>query len=109
MKVQFAVLAAALAFAGSAFGQAKADPKAAEALMQKSGCVACHAVDKKVIGPSYQDVAAKYKGDKDAATKLAAKVKAGGQGVWGPVPMPPNAQVSDADVKTLVAWILTLK
>ena len=109
MNLQFAALAAALAFAGSAFGQAKVDPKAAEALMQKSGCVACHAVDKKVIGPSYQEVAAKYKSDKDAATKLAAKVKAGGQGVWGPVPMPPNAQVSDADIKTLVAWVLSLK
>jgi cytochrome c len=109
MKVHVAMLAATVAFAGSAFGQAKVDPKAAEALMQKSGCVACHAVDKKVIGPSYKDIAAKYKADKDAATKLAAKVKAGGQGVWGPVPMPPNAQVSDADIKTLVTWILTLK
>ncbi len=109
MKLQFVALAAALAFAGSAFGQAKVDPKAAEALMQKSVCVACHAVDKKVIGPSYQEVAAKYKGDKDAATKLAAKVKAGGQGVWGPVAMPPNPQMSDADIKTLVAWVLSLK
>ena len=109
MKLQVAMIGMTVAFAGSAFGQAKVDPKAAEALMQKSGCVACHAVDKKVIGPAYKEVAAKYKSDKDAATKLAAKVKAGGQGVWGPVPMPPNAQVSDADIKTLVGWILTLK
>src|SRR5215212_12148267 len=101
MKLLVAALGASLIFAGNAFGQAKADPKAAEALMTKSGCVACHAVDKKVIGPAYKDVAAKYKGDKDAATKLATKVKAGGQGVWGPVPMPPNAQVPDADIKTL--------
>jgi len=108
MKLHVAALAASLIIAGSAFGQAKVDPKAAEALMTKSGCVACHAVDKKVIGPAYKEVAAKYKGDKDAATKLAAKVKGGGQGVWGPVPMPPNAQVPDADIKTLVAWILTL-
>ena len=108
MKLLVAALGAGLIFAGSALGQAKVDPKAAEALMTKSGCVACHAVDKKVIGPSYKDVAAKYKNDKDAATKLAAKVKAGGQGVWGPIPMPPNAQVPDADIKTLVAWILTL-
>ena len=108
MKLLVAALGASLVFAGSAFGQAKVDSKAAEALMTKSGCVACHAVDKKVIGPAYKEVAAKYKGDKDAATKLAAKVKAGGQGVWGPVPMPPNAQVADADIKTLVAWILTL-
>jgi len=109
MKLHVAVLGATIVFAGSAFGQAKVDPQAAEALMQKSGCIACHAVDKKVIGPAYKDVAAKYKGDKDAATKLATKVKAGGQGVWGPVMMPPNAQVSDADIKTLVAWILSLK
>ena len=108
MKLHVAALAASVVFAGSAYGQAKVDPKAAEALMTKSGCVACHAVDKKVIGPAYKDVAAKYKSDKDAATKLAAKVKNGGQGVWGPVPMPPNAQVPDADIKTLVAWILTL-
>jgi cytochrome c len=108
MKLLVAALGAGLIFAGSAFGQAKVDPKAAEALMTKSGCVACHAVDKKVIGPAYKDVAAKYKADKDAATKLAAKVKAGGQGVWGPIPMPPNPQVPDADIKTLVAWILTL-
>jgi cytochrome c len=108
MKLQVAALAASLIFTGTAFGQAKMDAKAAEALMQKSGCIACHTVDKKVIGPSYKEVAAKYKGDKDAATKLAAKVKAGGQGVWGPVPMPPNPQISDAELKTLVAWILTL-
>ena len=72
MKLLVAALGASLIFAGSAFGQAKVDPKAAEALMTKSGCVACHAVDKKVIGPAYKEVAAKYKGDKDAATKLAA-------------------------------------
>ena len=108
MKLLVAALGAGMVFAGSAFGQAKVDAKAAEALMTKSGCVACHAIDKKVIGPAYKDVAAKYKNDKEAATKLAAKVKAGGQGVWGPIPMPPNAQVPEADIKTLVAWILTL-
>ena len=110
MKLHVAILAAGVALAGSAFGQAKGvDPKAAEALAQKSGCIACHNVDKKVIGPSYKDVAARYKADKDADKKLAAKVKDGGSGVWGPVPMPPNAQVGDADIKTLVAWILSLK
>ena len=108
MKLQVAVLGACLTIAGSAFGQAKVDAKAAEALAQKSGCIACHAVDKKVIGPAYKEVAAKYKGDKDASKKLEGKVKQGGQGVWGPVPMPPNAQVSDADVKLLVAWVLSL-
>ena len=79
------------------------------ALAQKSGCTACHAVDKKIVGPAYKDVAAKYKGDKGAAAKLEAKVKAGGSGVWGQVPMPPNTQVSDADIKKLVAWVLSLK
>ena len=108
MKLHLAVLSASLCIAGSAFGQGKVDAKAAEALAQKSGCIACHAVDKKVIGPAYKEVAAKYKADKDAATKLAAKVKAGGQGVWGPVPMPPNAHVSDADIKVLVAWVMSL-
>ena len=73
-------------------------------LATKSGCMACHKVDAKVVGPSYKDVAAKYKaGDAD---KLAAKVKAGGSGVWGAVPMPPNAAVKDEDIKTLVKWIL---
>jgi cytochrome c5 len=85
------------------------DMASATALMQKDGCAACHAVDKKIVGPAFQDVAAKYKGDNDAAAKLAQKVKSGGSGAWGSVPMPPNAQASDADVKALVSWILTLK
>jgi len=78
-------------------------------LAQKSGCTACHSVDKKVVGPSYKDVAAKYKGDKDAEAKLFKKVKEGGQGVWGEVPMSPNSFVSDADIKTLVKWVLSQK
>jgi cytochrome c5 len=85
------------------------DMASGQAMMQKDGCSACHAVDKKVVGPAYQDVAAKYKDDKGAAAKLAQKVKAGGSGVWGQVPMPPNAAVSDDDIKALVGWILTLK
>ena len=85
------------------------DLKSAEAMMQRDGCAACHAVDKKIVGPSYQDVAARYRGDKDALSKLAQKVKSGGSGVWGAVPMPPNAQVSDPDIAALVSWILTLK
>jgi cytochrome c551/c552 len=80
-----------------------------QAMMQKDGCAACHAVDKKVLGPAYQDVAAKYKGDATALGRLTQKVKAGGVGVWGQIPMPPNAQVPDADIKALVSWILTLK
>ena len=82
---------------------------AGQALMQKNGCGACHAVDKKIVGPAYQDVAAKYKGDAGALAKLSQKVKTGGAGVWGPVPMPPNPQVADGDIKALVSWILTLK
>jgi len=85
------------------------DNASGQALMQKSGCAACHAIDKKVVGPAYQDVAAKYKSDKGALAKLSDKVKKGGVGVWGDVPMPPNVQVSDADIKELVGWILTLK
>ncbi len=85
------------------------DNTSADAMMKKNGCAACHAVDKKVIGPSYQDVAAKYQGDKDALAKLSDKVKKGGVGVWGQVPMPPNVQIPDADIKDLVSWILTLK
>jgi cytochrome c551/c552 len=85
------------------------DMAAGQAQMQKNGCGACHAVDKKIVGPAYQDVAAKYKGDAGALAKLSQKVKTGGAGVWGPVPMPPNPQVADADIKTLVSWILTLK
>ncbi|MCX7627773.1 MAG: c-type cytochrome [Methylophilaceae bacterium] len=84
-------------------GQAAADL----ALAQKSGCMMCHAIDKKVIGPSYKDVAAKYKGQADAEAKLITKVAKGGSGVWGSVPMPPNSpKVSDADIKTLVKWVL---
>jgi cytochrome c len=107
MKHYGLLAAAGLFVAGAA--NAVLDNSAAEALMKKNGCVACHAIDKKVIGPAYQDVAAKYKGDAGAAAKLAEKVKQGGVGVWGQIPMPANAQVSDADIKELVTWILSLK
>ena len=80
-----------------------------EALAKAKGCTACHSVDKKLVGPAYKDVAAKYAGQKDAADKLAQKVIKGGVGVWGQIPMPANAQVNDAEAKKLVAWILTLK
>jgi cytochrome c len=100
----------AVAAAGSLVlaGQASAD-EGAQALAQKSGCLACHSVDKKVLGPAYKDVAAKYKGDKGAEARLVAKVKAGGSGVWGPIPMPANSpQVKDEDIKTIVHWVLSL-
>jgi cytochrome c len=102
----------AIAAAGSMLVAAQAnavDAAAAQALAQKSGCLACHSVDKKILGPAYKDVAAKYKGDKTAEAKLVAKVKAGGSGVWGPMPMPPNSpQIKDADIKTVVEWVLSL-
>lgn len=83
------------------------DNAAGLALAQKSGCMMCHAVDKKVMGPAYKDVAAKYKGQADAEAKLIAKVAKGGSGVWGSIPMPANSpKVSDADIKTLVQWVL---
>ena len=81
--------------------------QADEALAKKHNCLACHQLDKKSVGPAYKDIAKKYKGQ-DVAAKLAEKVKKGGQGVWGPVPMPPNAAVPDADIKKLVDWILKL-
>jgi cytochrome c len=102
-----AIAGTTFAFAGSA--QAVLDNAAAEAMMKKDNCAACHQIDKKLVGPAYVEVAAKYKGDKDAVAKLTKKVKEGGSGVWGAVPMPPNAAVSDADIKELVTWILTLK
>ena len=82
---------------------------ASEALAKKYNCLTCHATDKKLVGPSYQEVAAKYKGDAGAEAKLVAKVKNGGSGAWGQVPMPPNATVPDADIKTMVKWVLATK
>jgi cytochrome c len=99
MKTLVILLAASLA--GPAFAQAD--------LAQKKNCMACHAIDKKVLGPAYKDVAAKYAGQKDAVDKLAAKVVKGGTGAWGNIPMPANPQVTEAEAKQLVGWILTLK
>jgi cytochrome c len=102
MKLLSALLVALTAGAtGPAFAQAD--------FAQKKNCMACHAIDKKVLGPAYKDVAAKYAGQKDAVDKLAAKVVKGGTGVWGNIPMPANPQVTDAEAKQLVEWILTLK
>ena len=94
---------------GLAGALAAAPALANEELAKKQGCFACHAVDKKLVGPSYKDVAAKYRADKGAEAKLFDKVKKGGTGVWGTVPMPPNAHVPDADIKTLVKWVLSQK
>jgi len=79
-----------------------------EALAQASGCTACHKVDTKLVGPSYQEVAARYRGDAEAKTRLAAKVRSGTVGNWGQVMMPPNTTVSDADLDKLISWILGL-
>jgi cytochrome c len=78
-------------------------------LATEKNCMACHALDKKLVGPAYKDVAAKYAGQKDAVDKLATKIMKGGAGAWGPVPMPANAQVSDAEAKKLAAWVLTVQ
>ncbi|HEX7250983.1 MAG TPA: c-type cytochrome [Burkholderiales bacterium] len=103
MKLQV-IAAAALAFV------AIAPAHASETLAKKYACVACHVVKgAKTVGPAYADVAKKYAGQKDAEAKLAEKVKKGGTGVWGQVPMPPNASVPDADVRALVKWILSVK
>ena len=96
-----ASLSAALVFAGSA--------QASEALATKSGCTACHKIEGKLVGPAYKEVAAKYKGNAKAEAMLIDKVKKGSMGVWGPIPMPPNAAVKDEDIKTLVKWVLSLK
>ena len=99
-RFTIALLVAGVGFAGHA--------AADEALAKSKNCLSCHATDKKVVGPSYKDVAAKYKGQGDAVAKLAAKIKAGGKGVWGEVPMPPN-KVSDEEAKKLATWVLATK
>ena len=84
-------------------GAAQASPE----LAKSSGCLNCHMVDKKLVGPALKDIAAKYKADPKAVDYLAGKIQKGSQGVWGPVPMPPNTKVNEADAKTLAQWILT--
>jgi len=79
------------------------------ALATSKNCMSCHAVERKVLGPAFKDVAAKYKDDKGAVDTLASKIVKGGSGVWGPVPMPANNQVSEADAKKLAAWVLSTK
>lgn len=102
MKVVYVAVMAAAGIVMA--GQAQAD----EALAKAKGCMACHAVDKKLVGPAYKEVAAKYKGDAKAPAMLAGKVKAGGKGTWGAVPMPPN-NVTEEEAKKLVAWVLSQK
>jgi cytochrome c len=94
-----------VAVAATATAPAFAD----QALATAKNCMACHAMDKKLVGPSYKDVAAKYAGDKSAVDKLAGKIMKGGSGIWGAVPMPANAQVNEAEAKTLAAWVMGAK
>src|SRR5688572_28539602 len=104
-RVILLVAAAAVTLAPAA----RAADAAAEALAKNSGCLACHTVDKKLIGPSYKDIAAKYRGNKAAEADLVSKVKAGSKGVWGDIPMTANAHVKDEDIKAVVQWILSIK
>ena len=101
MKRALFVMSVAIAAAAPAFAD--------QALATAKNCMACHAVDKKLVGPSYKEVAAKYASDKTAVDKLAKKIVAGGSGVWGAVPMPANAQVNEAESKKLAAWVLAQK
>jgi cytochrome c len=96
-------------FALTLTAAAAAPAFADQALATAKNCMACHAVANKVVGPAYKDVAAKYKGDKTAADKLATKIMKGGSGVWGAIPMPANPQVNEAEAKKLAAWVLSTK
>jgi cytochrome c len=86
-------------------GVASAD----QALAQKNACMSCHGVDKKIVGPAFKEIAAKYKGDAGAQANLVEKVKVGSKGVWGQVPMPPSPQVKPEDANKIIAWVLSLK
>jgi cytochrome c len=97
----------ALILGASAVAAAAAPAWSSPELAKKHACFACHATDKKLVGPSYKDVAGKYRGDKGAEARLFDKIKKGSQGTWGQVPMPPNAAVPDAEVRALVKWILS--
>ena len=101
-------LLAAIAIAGAAL-VTMGNAIAVDELHKKYACTACHLDDKKLVGPSYKEVAAKYKGDKDAVKKLSEKVRKGGAGVWGQVPMPPNAAPTDAELKTMIEAVMKTK
>jgi len=105
MTMKFAVpaMAALAALAGPAHA---VDAAAAKALASKSACLACHAVDRKLVGPAFKDVAARHKGQADAPAKVAARIKSGGSGMYGPVPMPPQPALKDDELKLLAEWVL---
>ena len=108
MKAICLMLAGGCLLTASATSLAATEAEAMD-IAKKNGCLACHSLDKKLVGPAWKDVGRKYAGDATAAEQLAVKVKKGTKGVWGQIPMPPNATVKDADVKALVAFVLTLK
>jgi cytochrome c len=93
----------------TAFAALSAPAMASEALAKANNCVACHAADKKLVGPSYKDVSKKYAGNAAAVAQLATKIQKGGSGVWGAIPMPANPKVNDADAKALAQWVLSMK
>jgi cytochrome c len=99
--LSLAIVAGFMASAGSAFADSD--------MVRKYNCVACHSNERKMVGPSFKDIAAKYSADAGAAEKLAKKIRAGGAGVWGQMPMPPNPQMSDTDALTLARYVLTIK
>jgi cytochrome c len=100
-KLMMIAASAALLMSGAA--------SADQALAQKNACMSCHGVDKKIVGPAFKEVAKKYAGDKAAHNTLVAKVKAGGKGVWGQIPMPPNPSLKAEDADKIVTWVLSLK
>ena len=100
-KLAYAVIAGLTFASGAAFANAD--------LAKAKNCLACHTQDKKLVGPSYKDVAAKYASDKDAVNKLAKKIREGGVGAWGQVPMPANPQVNEAEAQTLAKWVMSIK
>ena len=100
------MLSAAAVFTFASGPLIAADP---QELLKEKACLSCHTIDKKLVGPAYKEVAAKYKSRKDAEAYLVKKIKEGSTGVWGPIPMPPNGTVSDDDAKTLAKYILTVK
>jgi cytochrome c len=100
-KLMLIAASAALLMSGAA--------SADQALAQKNACMSCHGVDKKIVGPAFKEVAKKYEGDAGAHDKLVAKVKTGGKGVWGQIPMPPSPQVKPEDAGKIIDWVLSLK
>ena len=104
--MKLTVISASLGLALASGAALAAD---AQQLLKDKACLSCHQVDKKLVGPAYKDVAAKYKARKDAEAYLVKKIREGSTGVWGPIPMPPNATVNDEDAKTLAKFVLTIK